>query len=1009
MKKHSELSKKRADVFFKEVLGPLVFSKLCSLDVEAAFFPQAIPFGEMLKSKFIRKKIPFAWGPEWTSAVFRIKLPALDKCDSDGAYSLHLDTGGEACLFDSKGNPIQGIDRNHKTFILDNPDKAETFYVEAAAAGPFGITSERVTPWKTAGGPEEFIFRDASIVRTDKNIHRFASLFRALLDLLTVLPVQEKDSQHPLRGSLGFHVSEFNLNAELLFALNESINSFDMNNPSDCEKSAEILENFIDSHKAESSALELSVTGHSHIDVAWLWPLSETKRKCSRTFSSMCRYIEDYPDFIYSQGQAQLYKYTKENYPGLYKRIKKHVQSGRWEAAASMWVEPDCNIISGESLIRQIVYGQKFCEKEFGKTVDFIWLPDVFGYSAAMPQIMKKCGIKYFSTQKISWNQFTRFPHHSFIWKGSDGTGILSHFLPADTYNGRMTAGELRFTSYNFKEKGRSKKALYVYGFGDGGGGVTREQIENSAIFSDLEGLPKLKKSSIGEFFRELEKEYLDLPEWNGELYLEYHRGTYTSQAFIKRENRKNEFLLKTAEFISSLSGNASDDAGNLEKAWELLLLNQFHDIIPGSSIAKVYEDARKDHSQIRTICEKIISSSMKKSAGNGKELIVFNPSPFERKEFIQKGKDHYYAEIPSWGLAKAVKTSKCDDPVKCTDRSLENKYLKVVFNDNGSIKSLIHKESGRECFASPGNVFQFFEDYPVNYDAWDIDIFYQEKPLHLKETVKLEKASGNQFCGRLVCVRKYGSSTFRQTIELKSGSRRLDFITEADWQEKHCLLKAAFPADLLADKAVYEIQFGHVERPNHSNKASDMAMFEVCAHKWADISEEGFGLALLNDCKYGYDCQDSTLRISLLRSPSAPDPHADEGRHQFTYSLMPHSTSFKESGLIKEAYSLNSKLYHCTGSGEEKSFSFASCDADNIVIDTIKRSEDGKDLILRIYESHKKRCSALLSTEWKVLKAFECDMLEEKESELKIRTDGKIELPFKPFEIKTLRLSFRK
>ena len=1009
MKKHSEVSRKRANVFFKEVLNPLLITKISDLKVDAAFFPEAVPFSEMLKSKSVRKEIPFRWGPEWTSALFKVKVPNPPEEKGNFAYALSLDTGGESCLFDSKGNPLQGIDRNHKLFMLGNTDKAKTFFIESAAVGPFGITSERVTPWKTAGGPDEFIFRDASIVKINKDLHRFASLFRALLDLLNVLPEQEKDSQHPVRGSQGFHIAEFNLSAELLYALNASINAFDMNNASDCEKSSEILENFIESHKAEASALELSITGHSHIDVAWLWPLSETRRKCSRTFSSMCRYIEDYPDFIYSQGQAQLYKYTKENYPELYKRIKAHVKSGRWEAAASMWVEPDCNIISGESLIRQILYGQNFCKKEFGKTVDFIWLPDVFGYSAAMPQIMKKCGIKYFSTQKISWNQFTRFPHHSFIWKGSDGTGILSHFLPSDTYNGRMLAGELRFTSYNFKEKGRSKKALYVYGFGDGGGGVTREQIENSAIFSDLEGLPKLKKSGIGEFFRELEKEYRDLPEWSGELYLEYHRGTYTSQAFIKRENRKNEFLLKTAEFISTLSGNSSNDSGKLGKAWELLLLNQFHDIIPGSSIAKVYEDARIDHAEIRNICSSIIDSGIKKSPGKGKSLLIFNPSPFERKEFIRKGKDHYYVELPSWGMAKAEKTDKCDDPVKSSGNALENKHLKVVFNKDGTIKSLLHKDSGRETFASPANVFQFFEDYPVNYDAWDIDIFYQEKPLSLKASVSWEKAESDQFCGRLVCVRNYGNSSFRQTIELKSGSRRLDFITEADWHEKHCLLKVAFPADLLADKAVYEIQFGHVERPNHSNRTSDMAMFEVCAQKWADVSEEGFGLAVLNDCKYGFDCQGSELRMSLLRSPTAPDPHADEGMHKFTYSLMPHSGSFKEAGVIKEAYGLNCELYESQASGEESTFSFASCDADNIVIDTVKTSEDGKDVILRIYESHKKSCSAHLKTGWKAEKAFECDMLENKESELKIRKDGKIEVSFKPFEIKTVRLSFGK
>jgi alpha-mannosidase len=576
MKKYPVQTLERCNVFIKEFLSPHLHEKEGVVRVEACFFKYPASFSEMKKAKFAEKKTPFNWGPHWTTGWFKLSFDWQKPVDEDCDAALFVDMIGDGCLFSEKGTVLQSIDTNHKSFFLRGKHGKTVLYMDATAAHTFGISVSRLSPNLDDVSFQAQI-KEAAIVKIDRIFWKFYNVFEALFLLVKNLP------------------EESTYRAQLLSALNDSINLFELGDKERLKKALAYLEKFIKAHPAEPSAHTAFSQGHSHIDVAWLWPLSETVKKCARTFSSMCLLLDEGHGFVFSQGQAQLYDYTKKNYPGLYARIKNHIKTGLWENASSCWVEFDCNIISGESMVRQFLYGQRFSRDEFGKTVDHLWLPDVFGYSAAMPQILTKCGVNYFSTQKLSWSTFNKFPHHSFKWRGIDGTEILSHFLPANNYNGLMTADELRFSAKNFKDSDRLSEWVYPFGWGDGGGGVDRKMLEKMEVYRNLEGVPKIKTSTVTDFFRDLSSKKIKFPVWTGELYLEYHRGTYTTQAWIKKANRKNEILLQNLEKTAAFFGNKSDyPAQELNEMWKTLLLNQFHDIIPGSSIGKVYDDAKK-------------------------------------------------------------------------------------------------------------------------------------------------------------------------------------------------------------------------------------------------------------------------------------------------------------------------------------------------------------------------------------------------------------------------------
>ncbi|HKC19730.1 MAG TPA: glycoside hydrolase family 38 C-terminal domain-containing protein, partial [Candidatus Dormibacteraeota bacterium] len=601
-------------------------------------------------------------------------------------------------------------------------------------------------------------------------------------------------------------------------------------------------------------------TGHAHIDTAWLWPLREARRKCARTFSTQLALMDEYPDHRFACSQPAQYEWMKESYPAIYARIQEKVASGQWEPVGAMWVEADCNLPAGEALVRQVLHGKRFFMREFGYETDILWLPDVFGYPGNLPQIIAASGCRYFLTQKLSWNDTNKPEHHTFLWEGIDGTRIFTHFPPADTYNGDFSRDELEAGVRHFKDAPRSNRSLYLFGWGDGGGGPQPEMIDAAHRFG-------VQIGSASDFFVAASEEARDLAVVKGELYFELHRGTYTSQSRTKRLNRLAQEALRQAEMWSVAAGDPYPRQ-ELERAWKALLLNQFHDILPGSSIDWVYADAERDLSEVVDTADALVLEATSRIAGAGDRVAVFNSTSRAR------------GGAPPYGWAVVG----LPPPPRATP--LENDQLRVELGD-GTVNSIWDKEARREVLRGPGNVFELHDDNPRRWDAWDLDIEHRDS--------------------LVVVGRRFGQSTITQRIWLDG--RMLRFDTEVDWHERHKILKVAFPVTVSAREATYEVQFGHVQRPTHFDDSRARAMFEVPAQRWADLGDGDYGVALLNDCKHGYDIHDSVMRLSLLRAPTHPDPSADQGRHRFTFALLPHGGDWREAGVIQAAEELNSPL----------------------------------------------------------------------------------------------------
>lgn len=766
---------------------------------------------------------------------------------------------------------------------------------------------------------------------------------------------------------------------------------------------------------------EVAYIGHTHIDVAWLWTLAQTKEKAQRSFSTVINLMEQYPDYIFISSQPQLYEYVKENDPELYEKIKQRVKEGRWEPEGAMWLEADTNITGGESLVRQIMYGKKFFKDEFGIDCKILWLPDVFGYSAALPQILKKSGIDSFFTSKINWNETNKFPHDTFVWKGLDGSEILAVF--AKNYVNFLTPRDVRGLMDYHIDKKYTPTVLAPVGFGDGGGGVTFEMLENfSRLKRGLPGLPKVAMRKASETVKKIRDEFEEstkalrfTPKWSGELYLEMHRGTYTGIAKNKRNNRKSEILLSKAEGASCIAGllcSTEYPDKCFYDSWKTVLRNQFHDIIPGSSIKEVYEDSDREYEKVlgcgKEIFETAIGNVAKSIKTDG-GYFVYNPTGFEMSDILEvDGKEIYFEGVPSFGY-KVVRPKKLQNTVTVGERTIENEKIKVTFDEKYHITSVFDMENGREIIeqGKSANVFEIYEDYPRGYDAWEITEYYKQKKWICDDVTSAEKFLSD-LSGGFVITRKYGSSTFKQKISLKTGSARLDFETEVDWHEDHVLLKAAFPLDICSEYLTCDIQFGNIKRPTHRNTSWDRAKFEVCCHKWADLSESDYGVSLLNDCKYGYSCEENNLSITLLKAATYPNPDADRGHHMFTYSLFPHkSCDLMET--VKEGYKLNNPMTATEISGNkngknEDTFSLVSVSGKSCVVETLKKAEDENGYIVRLCEMQNMKEEAEITFGFDVRKVYECDCLENNICQLE--TDGRIiKLKMNNFEIKTLRV----
>ncbi len=964
-------------------------------------------------------QVPAEWDAAWPVALY---LPLGEP----GSFS-----HPEALIY-IDGAPYAACDRHHQEVLLAEGWRDG----QRHALGLHGWTGRWPEPHRLFLGPCE-------LVQPDPLTRDFAAAARVALGVVGVL-----DENEPARGYL-------------LNTLNEAFNLLDTLEPlgaafyDSVTPALDVLRQGI-AQAGPPLAVSVSAAGHAHIDVAWLWTLGQTRRKAGRTFHTVTRLMEQFPGYHFVQSQPQLYDYVRQDYPALFAAIKELVAAGRWEPLGGMWVEADCNISGPESLARQFLLGRTFFRQHFGAGAEspVLWLPDVFGYAWSLPQLIRLAGLEYFFTIKIGWNQYNRLPYDSFWWQGLDGTRVLTHFSTANwpgsqggSYNCGATPGETLGAWVNFQQKESQQDILMSFGYGDGGGGPTREMLENLRELAAFPAMPQVRQRPVRDFFRDLEAHSGEkLPTWNGELYLEIHRGTYTTQSRNKRANRKSEFLLHDAEFLAALA--AQLDAGftypaeRLRRAWELVCLNQFHDIIPGSSIHAVYVDSQRQYAEVGEIGVSVRDAALAAVAEKtGAALIVVNPTSFARGDlafwpwhiepahrlerpdgqpvltqpadngtWISAGDLPPYSVTPlrmTEGIAGVPETG-----LSAAPSLLENRYVRVELNGAGDITRIYDKVAAREVLApgAVGGQMQAFEDRPLNWDAWDVDIFYDDRVWLAEPADSVRVIETGPLRATLEVRRRILNSAYVQRIALAYNSPRIDFETHMDWRERHVLLKAAFPVDILSPTATFEIQWGSVERPTHRNTSWDWARFETAAQKWVDLSEGGYGVSLLNDCKYGHDLRDNVMRISLLRSPTEPDPQADQGEHTFCYSLLPH-VGRCDARTAAAAYALNDPLLVAEG----KSAAFAAaptpllhsliaCDSPNVIIETVKQAEDGAGLIIRLYESQRQRGPVTLTAGFPIKAAWRASLLEENQDSISTRGSS-LSLNLRPFEIVTLRL----
>ena len=771
--------------------------------------------------------------------------------------------------------------------------------------------------------------------------------------------------------------------------------------------------------------------GHTHIDIAWLWTVQQTREKAQRSVATVIELMKRYPEYKFMSSQAVLYKVVKEEAPELYDEIKKMIKAGRWEVEGAMWVEADCNLSSGESLVRQVQYGKNFFRDEFGVESKILWLPDVFGYAAALPQILRKSEVDWFVTSKIGWNDTNTMPYDTFEWRGLDGTGINTHFMTAqDEKKGRVPE---RFSSYcpssdfsvidgawnRYQQKSLSNEALVTFGFGDGGGGPTDHMLE--MLRRTDKGVPFLAQSKIDtatSFFKNLKKN-IDrqpelLPSWRGELYLEFHRGTYTTIAKNKRNNRQCEFLILDTEALCVMMDKLRGDKfpkKELHRAWETILTNQFHDIIPGSSIPEVYEQCDKDYAALKALFAKYRNQAFDYVAGNVSKsgYVVFNPHSFKNSSTVKiDGKSVFVKNIPPKGYAVIDDTS-AKNSIEVKGKTVYSKFYTAKFDKDYNLVSLFDKKNHREVIKKGSRANRLFvlENYPTQYDAWEYQRSANDKEYDVGAPYDVYTVVDGARTG-IHYKKMHMESEIEQTVWFYEDMPRIDFETKINWVQRRQILKVSFPVDINADKASYEIQFGTIERPTHYNTSWDQAKFEVCAHKYADLSEGNYGVSLLNDCKYGHDIHNGDMRLTILTSAWNPDNmgnYNDQGEHTLTYSILPHKGNLASSDTVMHAYDLNLPMTACktTGLGELPSeYSLVKVDRDNVIVEAVKEAEYGDETIVRLYDCKNVRAKTSVTFGFDVKEAYIGNLSEKKLKKLTVNNNT-VSVEIKPFEIVTL------
>ncbi|XP_077372933.1 alpha-mannosidase 2C1 isoform X1 [Festucalex cinctus] len=966
-----------------------------------------ITFSEAQTQHFSPYKVGDSFGPTWWTCWFKAAL-AIPVCWKGKEVHLLWESDGEAMVW-RDGQPVQGLTKEGEktSYILSDcltEDEAQsvTVYVELACNGLFGAgQGSMIAP---PDPNRTFSVHKAELVVFNRDVRELLTDFEILIDIVKELGESEQRS------------------FQALFTVNEMVNVSDPADPSSFSKAHVLARKFFSQRNGQSQH-NIHAMGHCHIDSAWLWPYEETIRKCGRSWATVIRLMEKNPEFVFTCSQAQQFEWVQRWYPGLFSEIQHYVKAGQFVPVGGTWVEMDGNLPSGESMVRQFLEGQRYFEQEFGKRCKEFWLPDTFGYSAQLPQIMKGCGISNFLTQKLSWNLVNDFPHSTFFWEGLDGSKVLTHFPPGNCYTMMAKVEDLVKTVKQNKDKGRANHSAVLFGFGDGGGGPTQLMLDRLGRVQDTDGLPKVHMSSPDKLFSQLWADSHLLCTWTGELFLEMHNGTYTTQAQIKRGNRQCETLLHDVEMASSLAmchnKTFQYPVVKLRELWRLLLLNQFHDVVPGSCIEMVVEDALRYYEDIKRAGAALLQDGLAALImSEGDATGVFNSLPWERLEVlqIQDGPSQHsltLVRVPSICVSPIQDTNPVN-PVCVTVQAdgrilMENGIIRAVVNKDGTLASLCLITANREAIPDGcgGNQFVMFDDVPLYWDAWDVmDYHLQTRKPVLEVLQPAHTLSSHELRGSVgFMLRISHKSTLTQEVVMDAMCPYVRFKTQVNWAESHKFLKVEFPVRVHSPNATYDIQFGHLQRPTHWNTSWDWAKFEVWGHKWADLSEHNFGVALLNDCKYGYSVHKNIMTLSLLRAPKAPDANADMGTHHFTYAVMPHTGSFQDAGVIQCAYNLNFPLRLTPCSADATPRSAFSIIPASVILETVKQAEDKTGaLVVRLYEAHGGGVTATLRTMLPVKEAWHCNLLEQIDTAepAQVTEDG-ITLNFSPFQVRSL------
>jgi alpha-mannosidase len=995
----------RATRVLEERILPAVYAATSPVTVDWHELPgEPVAAAEGLQLPYSPYEVGTAWGAAWGTTWFRIRgeVPAeWAGRRVELLVDLGFDTSMpgfqcEALVYRPDLTPVKSINpRNQWVLVTETAAGGEPveLFLEAASNPvlldhhPFLPTQEGDI--RTSSARRLYATRRIELAVFEEQVHELA------LDLEVLLQLQAELPAGPRR-------------MKILQALDDALDVLDLQRiPETATAAREALVPVL-SARAEESAHEISAIGHAHIDSAWLWPVRETIRKVARTCSSMTELIDQTDDFIYGMSSAQQYEWLKDRRPEVFERVKKAVADGRFVPLGGMWVESDTVMPSGESLVRQFLYGQRFFEHELGVRCHGVWLPDSFGYSPALPGLIRRAGFDWFFTQKISWNQVNTFPHHTFLWEGIDGSRVLSHFPPMDTYNAQLSGMELAKASRQFRENRVASGSIAPVGWGDGGGGTTREMTGAAARVADLEGSPKVRWRHPDEFFERARAELPHPPVWVGELYLELHRATLTSQHKTKQGNRRTEHLLVEAELWSATAafrGLVDYPYDELDALWKQVLLQQFHDILPGTSIAWVHREAVAEYQRVTAAAEALVDRALRALVGDGDQQVTVNGAPFARHG-IPAGGAAPLREAP--GAAAGAEVAECDGAYV-----LSNSLVSVTFDANGLITSGVDLASGREAIApgTVGNLLQLHQDFPNRWDAWDVDRFYRNRVTDLRAADSVS-ASVVDGVAQLVIERTISpASTVRQVISLEPGSRMVEFSQTTDWHETEKFLKVSFPMDVRAEHSIAETQFGHHKRVTHTNTSWEAAKFETSMHRYVLLEEPGFGVALVNDSTYGFDvtrdAQDgdvtTTVRLSLLRAPRFPDPETDQGGQTHRYGLV---IGADIDAATRAGALLNTDEREVTGGQGFEPLVMVS--GPGVVLSSVKLAADRSgDLIVRFYESCGARTTAELTFPMSGGRLREVTLLEEELPDadpVALDDAGTLSVPLKAFDIRTFR-----